>query len=50
MEKKVTRRSYRDHPYFNRSDEVCSFVVARKLDLNCENFGSFAGQLGNFEM
>jgi hypothetical protein len=41
MGKKVTRTKYCVCPYFNKSDELCSFVAAWELDLDHENFVSF---------
>jgi hypothetical protein len=41
MGKKVTRTKYWVCPYFNKSDELCSFVAAWELDLDHENFVSF---------
>jgi hypothetical protein len=38
MGKKVTRTKYWVCPYFNKSDELCSFVAAWELDLDHENF------------
>jgi len=39
--KKVTRTKYWVCPYFNKSDELCSFVAAWELELDYENFVSF---------
>jgi len=41
MGKTVIRTKYWVCPYFNKSDELCSFVAAWELDLDHENLVSF---------